>query len=144
MITKKFINTIFLLLLVCPPVIGMGRRMSLFYSCYINKYQRRSYTIMEETLFFADDGFIAKLSKYFGNGKYLKFNRITFAKNLAKKQNLICKKIFYYVAPPFQSEPPLKNEIIKEGYDKFIKGLLNIMLTKKDFDEAPLKKEVRE
>ena len=39
LITEKFINTISLLPLVCSPVIGMGRRMSLFNSCYINKYQ---------------------------------------------------------------------------------------------------------
>ncbi len=80
---------------------------------------------MEETLIFLDAGLLSKLSKYFGKGKYLKYDIINFSKNLAKKENLNCKQIFYYVAPPFQSEPPLKEEIKrKENYDQFIRKLL--------------------
>ena len=79
---------------------------------------------MEETIVFIDDGFLAKLSKYFGNGKYLKFNRIDFSKNFAGKQSLVCEKIFYYTAPPFQSEPPTKDEELrKKGHDNFVKKL---------------------
>lgn len=78
-----------------------------------------------ETLVFVDDGFLAKLSKHFGQGEYLKFDRITFAQNLAKKQKLVCKHIFYYTAPPFQSPRPTKEEEKrKEGYDRFVKKLL--------------------
>jgi len=77
-----------------------------------------------ETLVFIDAGFVSKLSKYFGNEKYLVYNLINFAKNISKKQKLFSKKIFYYTAPPFQSEPSTKQEEIKkEGYDKFIKRL---------------------
>ena len=76
-------------------------------------------------LVFIDVGFLEKLSKYFGNGKYLKFDRILFAKNLSKKENSNCEEIFYYTAPPFQSEIPTKTEeTLKKGYDKFVKKLL--------------------
>ncbi len=77
------------------------------------------------TLVFIDDGFLAKLSKYLGHGKYLSFDRVMFAKNLAKKQNLNCENIFYYTAPPFQSsKPTAEEEKRKKGYDNFIKELL--------------------
>ncbi|MBM3233986.1 NYN domain-containing protein [Candidatus Pacearchaeota archaeon] len=70
---------------------------------------------------FIDDGFLAKLSKYFGGGKYLKFDRISFSNNLAKKENLICKKIFYYTAPPFQSnKPTIEEKAKKDKYNKFV------------------------
>lgn len=73
---------------------------------------------------FIDDGFLAKLSKYFGNGKYLKFDRISFSKNLAKKENLNCKKIFYYTAPPFQSNnPTIEERARKDKYDRFVRKL---------------------
>ena len=78
----------------------------------------------KETLIFIDETFLEKLSKHLGNCKYLKFDKILFAVNLAKKQNLICKNIFYYTAPPFQSDKPTKEEEKKKyGYDKFIDKL---------------------
>jgi uncharacterized LabA/DUF88 family protein len=77
-----------------------------------------------ETLIFIDEAFLSKLSKHFGSGKYLKFDRIKFSKNLAEKEKLICRQIFLYISPPFQSPIPLKEEEIrKEGYDKFINNL---------------------
>ena len=79
---------------------------------------------MNETLIFLDEGFVYKLSKYFGYGKPVKFDRIYFAKNLVLKQKFVCKKIFYYNAPPFQSYPPTKEEEKrKEGYDRFIRKI---------------------
>ena len=79
---------------------------------------------MEETLVFIDEGFLSKLSKHLGKTKYIKINYLKFAKQLSKKQNLFCKKIFYYTAPPYQSEPPSeKEELMKKGYDCFIKSL---------------------
>ena len=79
---------------------------------------------MDETLVYLDAGFLSKLSRYFGKGKYLECDIISLLKNLAKKQNLYCKHIFYYIAPPFQSEPPSQEEIKRrERYDKFIKKL---------------------
>ncbi len=80
---------------------------------------------MKETLVFLDAGLLSKLSRYFGKGKYISYDIIKFAKNLARKENLNCQQIFYYTAPPFQSEPPIKEEIKrKERYDRFIKKLL--------------------
>ena len=76
------------------------------------------------TSVFIDAGFLEKLSKHFGKGKYLKFDRLNFSKNLAIKENLKCKRIFYYTAPPFQSDIPTEQEEKrKEGYDQFIEKL---------------------
>jgi len=75
---------------------------------------------MEDTLVFLDGGFLSKLNKHFGKGSYIKYDIIQFARNLAKKQNLFCKHIFYYNAPPFQETPPtLEQRKKKEGYDLF-------------------------
>ncbi len=79
---------------------------------------------MNETIIFIDAGFLSKLSKHFGNGKYLSYDLINLAKQLAEKQKLLLKHIFYYTAPPFQSGKPTKEEKQKkENYDKFMKKL---------------------
>ncbi len=79
---------------------------------------------MEETLVFIDEGFLDKLLKLFGDGKRIKFDKFSFAKRIAKKQNLICKHLFYYTCPPFQSDKPSKEEAErKKGHDKFIIAL---------------------
>lgn len=76
---------------------------------------------MEETLVFIDEGFLSQLSKHLGEGKYIKIDYLKFAKNLAQKQNLFMKNLFYYTAPPFQQTPPTEDQRKrKEGYDKFI------------------------
>ena len=76
------------------------------------------------TLVFIDAGFLSKLSRYFGAGKFLIYDILCFAQNIAKKEKLICKRTFYYTAPPFQSDNPTKEEERrKEGYDKFVKKL---------------------
>jgi len=79
---------------------------------------------MDDTLVFLDAGFLSKLSKYFGSGNYLRYNLVSFAMNLAKKQNLSCKKIFYYTAAPFQSDKPSKEESERyKKYEKFVRKL---------------------
>lgn len=79
---------------------------------------------MESTLVLLDAGFLSKLSKHFGKGNYLKYDIIAFAKNLAKKQNLFCKHVFYYTAPPFQSDKPTNEEAERyRKYTKFIKKI---------------------
>jgi uncharacterized LabA/DUF88 family protein len=79
---------------------------------------------MEETIVFIDAGFLDKLALYLGNGKRIKFDLFCLAKGLAKKQNLFCKKLFYYNAPPFQSSHPTDEEKRrKKGYDKFIQAI---------------------
>ncbi len=79
---------------------------------------------MEYTLILIDAGFLSKLSKYFGKGNYLSYDLIKFSENISSKERLFCRNIFYYTAPPFQSENPSKEDIKrKERYDKFIKKL---------------------
>lgn len=79
---------------------------------------------MKETLVFIDEGFLDKLTKILGGGVRLKFDKFNFAKKIAIKQNLLCKHLFYYTCPPFQSDSPTKDEIKrKKGYDKFIEAL---------------------
>lgn len=80
----------------------------------------------EDTLVFIDAGFLSKLSNHFGKGKYLVYDIIEFSKNLSKKEKKNCKKIFYYTAPPFQSNNLAELEMKKkENYDKFIKKLID-------------------
>ena len=79
---------------------------------------------MENTIVLLDAGFLSKLSKHFGVNKYLKYDIIKFSRGLAIKQNLFCKHIFYYTAPPFQSEKPSEEESNRyKNYEKFIKQL---------------------
>ena len=81
-------------------------------------------SFFKETLVFIDANFLSKLSKYFGNGKYLVYDLVKFSENLSKKQKLNCKNIFYYTAPPFQSDKSTKEEIKrKDGYDRFVSKL---------------------
>lgn len=79
---------------------------------------------MENSLVLIDAGFLSKLSKYFGKGNYLRYDIIRLVKNLAKKENTFCEHLFYYTAPPFQSEPPTKEETERrERYDRFVSRL---------------------
>ena len=76
------------------------------------------------TLIFIDANFLSKLSNHFGNGKYFKYDLIGFSKNLCEKEKLVCKGIYYFTAPPFQSKNPTKEEENKrESYDRFINKL---------------------
>src|SRR3989344_2514397 len=77
---------------------------------------------LDDSFIFIDSGFLSKLSKYFGGGKYLVYDTVKFSENMAKKEKLNCKEIFYYTAPPFQSSNPTPQEKDrKDGYDTFIK-----------------------
>jgi uncharacterized LabA/DUF88 family protein len=80
---------------------------------------------MENTLVLIDAGFLSKLSKHFGKGKYLTYDIISLSKNLSNKHKLICKHIFYYTSPPFQGNEPSKNEIERfKKYESFKARLL--------------------
>jgi uncharacterized LabA/DUF88 family protein len=96
----------------------------------------------DESFIFIDAGFLSKLSKYLGNGKYLRYHLINFAERLCLKQKLDCTKIYYYTAPPFQSNMPTKNEELrKKNYDRFIK---KIVLIACDSDFVPVVKRLEE
>lgn len=76
---------------------------------------------MENAFVFIDGAYLSLVSKYFGKGKYLKIDLFLFANYLASKQNLVCSKLFYYTAPPYQSsQPTIKENKLKAGYDSFI------------------------
>lgn len=80
---------------------------------------------MEKTLVFLDAGFLSQLSKFFGKGKFISYDLIDFAKRIAENQNLSCRHIFYYTAPPFQCEKPSREESERyRRYEKF-KNKLN-------------------
>jgi len=79
---------------------------------------------MEEAIVFLDGAYLSLVSKNLGDGKPLKFDIKKFAEFLAKRENLICKKVHYYTSPPFQSDNPNEDEIRrKKGYDKFVNKL---------------------
>ena len=79
---------------------------------------------MEKTIVLIDAGFLSKLNKHFGEGKYLRYDLITFSKSLALKQKLNCEHIYYYTAPPFQSDKPTKEESERyRGYESFKSNL---------------------
>lgn len=83
--------------------------------------------IIEETLVFIDGGYLSKISKYLGQGKYLRIDFIKFARYLAKKQHFFCKHLYFYTAPPFQSQKPTQDEAKrKASYDSFITQLRKI------------------
>ncbi len=80
---------------------------------------------MQETLVFIDSGYLVKIAKEFNVvGKYdINQLGITFA----KENNLWCKNVYYYLAPPYLSNPPKEIEKIRKNkYDKFISKLKKI------------------
>jgi uncharacterized LabA/DUF88 family protein len=81
-------------------------------------------SFLKEILVFIDEAFLSKLSNYFGEGKYLKFDRFSFARRLAEKEKTKLAGVFLYIAPPFQSQKSTKEEELKkEGYDHLINKL---------------------
>ncbi len=79
---------------------------------------------MEKVLVYIDAGFISKLTKHFGKGNYMKFDLDRFSKLITGREGLVCKKIMYYNAPPFQSTVPTEDERRrKEGHDSYIDKL---------------------
>jgi uncharacterized LabA/DUF88 family protein len=79
---------------------------------------------MEKTVVLIDAGFLSKVSHILGEGHYFKYDLLKFAKNLSGKQQLVFKHLFFYNAPPFQSQPPTSEEKKKkEDYDSFTQKL---------------------
>ncbi len=79
---------------------------------------------LARTLVFIDGGYLSKISRHLGNGRYLKIDLLAFSAHLAKEQGLVCEHMFYYTAPPFQGTYPSLEEIRrKAGYDSFTSKL---------------------
>jgi uncharacterized LabA/DUF88 family protein len=81
----------------------------------------------EETYVFIDAGYLSKISKHLGHGNYIQFDVNRFAVNMADIQDMDCKGVYYYLAPPFQGDPPTPEEAgRKSRHDKFVSKLRNI------------------
>ena len=82
---------------------------------------------MTDCIILIDGAYLSLVSKFLGNGEYLKFDIKEFSENLARAQGFDSKEIYYYICPPFQSEPPTEEQTKrKAGYDKFISKMKKI------------------
>lgn len=78
--------------------------------------------LKESTVVLIDGGYYSEISKYFGNGYPIRDVDIKqFGITLAKSQNLWCKEVHFFTAPPYQSENPNQEEIERrKNYDKWV------------------------
>ena len=80
--------------------------------------------LMQKCNVYIDDGYLSKISKYFGGGTHLKVDYFRLANNMARDLRYGCLGRYLYCAPPFQSDPPtLEESRRKSGYDKVIAAL---------------------
>ena len=103
---------------------------------------------MKSTIVFIDGGYLSFISKHFGGGKPLKYKIEKFAVNITKEIGLNCQMIYFYIAPPFQSPKPSKEENIrKANYDKFIEKLKfvrpRINIREGRLQKIPIIKDIR-
>ena len=70
---------------------------------------------------YIDEGYLTKISKYFGQGKYIQIDLHQFGITMSKRAGYWCEQTYYYTAPPFQGYPPTMEESRrKAGYDRFL------------------------
>lgn len=83
---------------------------------------------MDNTVVFIDAAYLSKICLYFGEGNsYFSIDYNQFAITMARSQNLWCREVYYYTAPPFQGEPPtVDQEERRRKYDKFVTKLRRI------------------
>ncbi len=80
--------------------------------------------LMQKCNVYIDDGYLAKISKHFGDGNYLKIDYFKLANNMSRDLRYWCKERYLYCAPPFQSNPPTQEESLrKSGYDRVMASL---------------------
>lgn len=81
--------------------------------------------MLKETIVFIDGEYLSLVSKRLLGSDKPAYDLQRFAFNLAKEQNLWCKRVFYYTAPPYQSKKTTKQEDDRKSrYDKFISRLV--------------------
>ena len=84
---------------------------------------------MEDTIIFVDDGFFRLVKRYFQEISRKRKKFLQTFRNITKNESLNLKHLFVYMAPPFQSKNPNKDERFrKRKYDNIKK-----MLDKKDW-----------
>ncbi len=81
---------------------------------------------MEECYVYLDAGYLSKISEYFaGENNYLKYDIGKFPITLSKAKGLWCKEKFYYVAPPYQSPTPTREERERRSrHNNFVENIL--------------------
>lgn len=79
---------------------------------------------MEETLLFVDNGFFKLVKKEFEKKTQKKKKLLQTFRNICKKENLNLKHLFFYTAPPYQSEKPNTKEKLLTRKHKFLVNLL--------------------
>ena len=71
-----------------------------------------------------DDGFFKLVKKHFQKETNKKLKFLQTFRNICKKEKIILKHLFIYMAPPYQSEVPTKEEDkLKQNYDNMKKML---------------------
>ena len=91
---------------------------------------------MEKVIVMIDAGFLSKVSRELGDGHYFKYDLLKFSKMLCGNHGSIFNHLFFYNAPPYQSNKPTEFEKKKkEEYDSFVSKL--------DLDECVTIKEGR-
>jgi uncharacterized LabA/DUF88 family protein len=77
---------------------------------------------MEDTLMFVDNGFFRLVQKEFELKSKSKLKLLKSFRNICFNEKLNLKKLFFYTAPPYQSETPNSVEILlKRNYDNLLK-----------------------
>jgi len=80
-----------------------------------------------DTYVFIDAAYLSLIAKEFFGPKPPAFDINSFAKALAKEESMRCLGVYYYTAPPYQSQTPTKHEKArKANYDKFVSTLKKI------------------
>jgi len=79
---------------------------------------------MDKTVVFVDDGFFRLVKKYLQEASNEKLQFLQTFRNICKNEDLSLGHLFVYMAPPYQSRTPSKQEnIIRCQYDKMKKML---------------------
>jgi uncharacterized LabA/DUF88 family protein len=76
--------------------------------------------MVEDTLVFVDNGFFKLVKKELELRFNSKFGLFSSLRNICTREKLNLKHLFFYTAPPYQSEVPNKDEsILRRNYDTF-------------------------
>jgi uncharacterized LabA/DUF88 family protein len=83
---------------------------------------------MEDSLIFVDNGFFKLVKRNFENKLNKKIGFFQTFRNICKDENLNLRHLFFYTAPPYQSENPSTKE---RGLVKNYNALIRMLRSKK-------------
>lgn len=83
---------------------------------------------MNTTIVFFDAKYLQLINGHFSKPEdRIKYDLNQLAITLAKQEGLWCSKVYFYTAPPYQSEKPAPDEISRRSnYDRFTNKLKHI------------------